>query len=175
MYSTENTSSCSCPTSSNRRANWRGEVTAYRNNFRRDWFKLQSVAGTGISSILEDPDTFATEYDYITGSDSPDDAIVSRHNNREYYSQGIQANVSWELQFGDTDLMLRTGVRLHEDEEDRLQSEDGYRMEGGQLVLTSIGAPGSQSQSRQQREARFRVRRYRIPYGQLDSDTWPAL
>ena len=126
-------------------ANWRGEVTAYRNDFKRDWFKLQSVAGTGISSILEDTDTFATEFGYITGSDSPDDAIVNRHNNREYYSQGIQANVSWDLQFGETDLVLRTGVRLHEDEEDRLQSEDGYRMEGGQLVLTSVGAPGSQA------------------------------
>ena len=126
-------------------ANWRGEVTAYRNDFKRDWFKLQSVAGTGISSILEDTNTFATEFAYITGSDSPDDAIVNRHNNREYYSQGIQGNIGWDLAFGEADLKLRTGFRLHEDEEDRLQSEDGYRMEDGQLVLTSIGAPGSQA------------------------------
>lgn len=125
--------------------NWRGEITAYRNDFKRNWFKLQSVAGTGISSILDDPNGFATEFGYITGSDSPDDAIVNRHNNREYYSQGIQADVSWDLQFGDTDLKLRTGMRLHEDEEDRLQSEDGYRMEDEQLVLTSTGAAGSQA------------------------------
>ena len=124
---------------------WRAELTAYRNDFKRDWFKLQSVNGTGISSILEDPETYATEYGYITGSDSPDGALVNRHNNREYYSQGIQGSVSWDLGFGDTDLLLTTGFRAHEDEEDRFQWEDAYRMENGELVLTGRGTPGSQA------------------------------
>jgi Fe(3+) dicitrate transport protein len=123
---------------------WRAEVTAYRNNFRRNWFKLQSVDGTGLSAILDDPDTYATEFGYLNGSlDSPDDAIVKRHNNRSYYSQGIQANVTWDLAFGDTEVGLTAGMRLHEDEEDRLQKEDGFRMENLQLVQTSAGAPGS--------------------------------
>ena len=126
-------------------SNWRGTITAYRNNFARDWFKLQSVNGTGISQVLEDSETYATEYDYLTGSDSPDDAIVKRHNNREYYSQGIQAQINWDFDFTKADLSLRTGFRLHEDEEDRLQREDGFRMEDSVLVLTSLGAPGSQS------------------------------
>ncbi len=41
-------------------AAWRGEVTAYRNDFARDWFKLQSVDGVGISDILDEPLTNAT-------------------------------------------------------------------------------------------------------------------
>ena len=122
---------------------WHAEVTAYRNNFSRNWFKLRSVDGTGISSILDDTDTYATEFSYLTGSTSPDDALVKRHNNREYFSQGIQAQISWDLHVGDADLALTTGVRLHEDEEDRLQKQDSFRMQDSLLVATSIGAPGS--------------------------------
>jgi Fe(3+) dicitrate transport protein len=125
-------------------SNWRGEVTAYRNNFKRNWFKLQSVNGTGISSVLDDPETYATEFGYLNGTlNSPDDAIVKRHNNRSYYSQGIQADMTWDFTFGDTELGLTAGIRIHEDEEDRLQKEDGFRMEDMLLVATSEGAPGS--------------------------------
>ncbi len=124
--------------------NWRAEVTAYRNNFRRNWFKLQSVAGVGISSVLDDPAGYATEMGYLNGElNSPDDAISKRHNNRSYYSQGIQGAVTWDLALGDTTIGLTAGVRVHEDEEDRLQKEDGFRMQDRLLVLTSEGAPGS--------------------------------
>ncbi len=122
---------------------WRSEVTVYRNDFSRNWFKLQSVNGTGIGDILADTTTFATEFDYLRGGDSPDDAIVKRNNNRDYYSQGIQAEVEWDFQFADTEFGLTAGVRLHEDEEDRFQDENGYRMEDGKLIMTSDGAPGS--------------------------------
>ncbi len=125
--------------------NWRGELTAYRNNFSRNWYKVQSVGGESSSNVLEDPMTYATEYGYLTGTTSADDAIQIRANNRAYYSQGVQARIEWDLGFGDTDLMLSTGIRLHEDEEDRFQHQDGYRMEDGVLVLTSAAAGGSQT------------------------------
>jgi Fe(3+) dicitrate transport protein len=127
-------------------SNWQAEITAYRNNFKRNWFKLQSVNGTGISSVLDDPVTYSTEFGYLNGSiNSPDDAIFKRHNNRSYFSQGIQADVTWDLAFGDTEIALTTGMRVHEDEEDRLQKEDGFRMEDRLLVLTSEGASGSRT------------------------------
>ena len=122
---------------------WRSDVTIYRNDFSRNWFKLQSVNGTGISSVLADTTTYAAEFAYLQGGDSPDDAIVKRNNNRDYYSQGIQAEVEWAFQFGDTEFGLTAGIRLHEDEEDRFQDEDGYRMEASQLIMSSDGAPGS--------------------------------
>ena len=121
---------------------WRGEVTAYRNNFHRNWYKLQSVNGVGISSVVADP-TYATELDYLKGSTSPDDAISKRANNRDYYSQGIQGKFEWDFGFGDTDVALSGGFRIHEDEEDRFQHEDDYRMQDGALLLTTAGAPGS--------------------------------
>jgi len=121
---------------------WRGEVTAYRNNFHRNWYKLQSVNGTGIDDVLTDP-AFATELDYLKGTTSPDDAITKRANNRDYFSQGVQGKIEWDFGFGDTDVALTAGVRIHEDEEDRFQYEDDFRMQDGALVLTTAGAPGS--------------------------------
>ena len=122
---------------------WRGEVTAYRNDFKRNWYKLQSVNGTGIGDVLDDPATYATELAFLKGTTSPDDAITKRANNRDYYSQGVQAKLEWDFGFGDTEVALTTGVRIHEDEEDRFQHEDTYRMDAGALVLTTAGAPGS--------------------------------
>ncbi|MDX1383641.1 MAG: TonB-dependent receptor, partial [Thermoanaerobaculia bacterium] len=40
---------------------------------------------------------------------------------------------------------VEVGVRYHEDEEDRFQDADLYGMVDGQLVLGSVGAPGSNS------------------------------
>ena len=125
---------------------WRGEITAYRNNFERNWYKLDSVGGAGIGGILADPETFANEFAVLTGAaDSADDGVVKRHNNRQYVSEGVQAQISRDFAVGDAALAVTTGLRLHQDEEDRLHRDDGYRMEDGRLVLTSTGAPGSQT------------------------------
>ncbi len=40
---------------------------------------------------------------------------------------------------------MTAGIRLHEDEEDRFQHEDAYRMQDGALLLTAAGAPGSRT------------------------------
>ena len=124
---------------------WDFSTTWYYNDFSRNWYKLQSVDGTGISSVLQDPMTYVTELDYLRGADSPDDALVLRNNNREYYSSGIQSEFNYLFSTGATDVLLTTGFRYHRDEEDRFQDEDGYRMENGDLIMTSDGAPGSQA------------------------------
>ncbi len=123
--------------------NWRATVTAYRNDFERNWYKLQSVNGTGLNSVLTDPDTYAQELSWLKGTTSPDDAISKRANNRTYYSQGVQAEVQWDFGFGETEVALNAGLRLHEDEEDRFQHENDYRMEDGLLFLTTAGPGGS--------------------------------
>jgi Fe(3+) dicitrate transport protein len=122
---------------------WRGQITAYRNEFARNWYKLQSAGGTSISGILSDPIANSSALAFLKGDNSPDDAIVKRANNRTYVAQGIQAQLEYDFGVGDTEIALTTGVRLHDDEEDRFQHEDAYRMDDGALVLTSAGAPGS--------------------------------
>ena len=134
--------------------NWRAEVTAYRNDFWRNWYKLRSVEGASISDVLEDPDAYAAELGILTGDTSPDDSLQIRANNRNYYSQGVQASLQWDTGFGDTEIALTTGIRIHEDEEDRFQHQDGYRMEDGALILTTAGAPGSQTNRVSQSDVR---------------------
>ena len=124
---------------------WHGEITAYRNDFQRNWYKLQSSNGVSISSVLYDPTMYQTALGYLRGNSSPDDALQVRANNRDYVSQGVQGKLGWNGALADAEIDVTLGVRLHDDEEDRFQWQDGYRMEEGRLVLTSAGAPGSQS------------------------------
>ena len=120
-------------------------TTLYRNDFQRNWFKLQSVAGQKISKVLKNPGDFPAELAILRGADSELDALTVRANNREYYGQGIQSIVG--LQFGGATVSneLELGVRFHQDQEDRFQHEDGFQMVGDRMMLTSNGAPGSQS------------------------------
>ncbi|MCP5093240.1 MAG: TonB-dependent receptor [Gammaproteobacteria bacterium] len=124
---------------------WRGEITAYRNDFARNWYKLQAVDGISIGSVLDDPRAHPEQFSYLTGDTSPDDALTKRANNRTYYSQGIQADLELDFGFGDTEVALTTGLRIHDDEEDRFQHENAYRMQDSVLVMTTVGALGSKT------------------------------
>ena len=46
---------------------------------------------------------------------------------------------------GSAQNQLELGVRLHQDEEDRFQFEDDYRMDNGEMILTTPGVPGEQN------------------------------
>lgn len=120
-------------------------TVAYRNNFARNWYKLQSVNGVGLSALFDDPVEFADELAIARGADSVDDALQVRANNRDYYGQGVQSVIGWRPAVGAVINQLEIGIRYHEDQEDRFQHQDGYRMVNGTMVLTSAGAPGSQS------------------------------
>ncbi len=116
-------------------------TTAYRNDFSRNWYKLQSVLGTSISSVLGTPEDHAPALDILKGGDSGPDALRLRANNREYFGQGVQSSLG--LTVGTHDFEL--GARIHQDEEDRFQWEDGFQMLDGSMSLTSSGEPGTQS------------------------------
>ncbi len=120
-------------------------ATVYRNDFDRNWYKLQSVLGTGISSIFDDLQAHEAELAIVQGSESDPDALVLRANNREYYSQGIQTVVGVNFDRTAVQNRFQIGLRYHQDQEDRLQFEDGFQMMDGNMILTSKGAPGSQS------------------------------
>lgn len=125
-------------------------VIAYSNEVARNWYKLQGVnaAGNGasgdvgISSILGDPVTYAAEYDLLRGVTSLDDSLVVRANNRKYFSRGLAANIDTTATFAGLDHNINAGIRVHEDEEDRFQKEDAYRLLGGVLDITTGGPAG---------------------------------
>ncbi len=116
-------------------------TTAYRNDFSRNWYKLQSVLGTSISGVLGTPEDHASALGILRGGSSDPDALRVRANNREYFGQGVQSSLG--LTVGTHEVEL--GARFHQDEEDRFQWEDGFQMLDGSLLLTSAGEPGTQS------------------------------
>ena len=116
-------------------------TTAYRNDFSRNWYKLQSVLGTNISRVLGTPEDHASALGILKGGSSDPDALRVRANNREYFGQGVQSSLG--LTLGRHELEL--GTRFHQDEEDRFQWEDGFQMLDGSLRRTSAGEPGTQS------------------------------
>lgn len=125
----------------------------YYTAFQRNWYKLDKVVdpiagSTSTSSILADPMGFAGAYDIIVGGSgfvSADDALSVKANNREYYAAGIQTAVSWDKDLGETSHSIELSVRYHEDEADRFQWVDDYRMDNGAMLLTSAGVPGTES------------------------------
>ena len=119
-------------------------ATIYRNEFFRNWHKLEKVGGTGVAEVLAAPDRFPELLAILRGeADSAPGALAVRNNRRDYYSRGLQAVLAWRLGGGEAAHDLEVGIRLHEDREDRFQEEDLYRMLGGRRALDELGAPGS--------------------------------
>ncbi|HUG27087.1 MAG TPA: TonB-dependent receptor [Gemmatimonadales bacterium] len=123
---------------------WDVTTTAYRHDFSRNWYKLQSVQGKGLSTVLADPEAHAASLAILKGATSSDNALRLRANNREYYAHGIQTTAGFRFTSRALRHNIEVGARIHRDAEDRLQWDDGYRMVGGRMERTSQGAPGSQ-------------------------------
>ncbi len=125
-------------------------TVAYRTEFSRNWYKLNDVLNpltggyVGIGTILADPTTWSDQYAWLTGEDSPDNALRLRNNNRRYYAQGLQTVLGTSFATGAASHELEVGLRVHRDQEDRYQDDDRYRLQAGQFVLTRDGAPGTQ-------------------------------
>ncbi|MBT6578674.1 MAG: TonB-dependent receptor plug domain-containing protein, partial [Cellvibrionales bacterium] len=151
-------------------------TTAYNNEHKRSWYKLQKLNGGSWGDVISDinqlsafqaatkewegfilennataavqsilagiedldfEDTLASQA-VLDGGDSAVGAVRLRDNNRKYYSRGIAFKL--DVQTGMHDLEM--GLRLHKDEEDRLQQDDNYTQTAGSLVLASEGELG---------------------------------
>ncbi len=121
-------------------------ATFYRNDFFRNWHKLQSVAGAGIAEILATPERFASELSVLRGeADDFAGALKTRNNRRDYYSHGFEAIAAYALDSGAVRQRFELGLRVHRDGEDRFQDEARWNMSAGRMLLAATGAPGSQS------------------------------
>ena len=128
-------------------------TTAYNNEHKRSWYKLQKLNGDSWGNVISDINVgdanAAALQAVLDGGDSDPGAVRLRDNNRQYYSRGIA--VKLDLQTGMHD--LEVGLRIHEDEEDRLQHDDNYTQLGGALVLDSVGELGAAGNRVQQAKA----------------------
>lgn len=142
-------------------------TTLYRIDFQRNWYKLDSVNGVGIGSILANPDTYADEL-AITRGDQTGGSLLVKNNNREYYSQGIQTAIGLQFETGSFAHDVEVGGRYHQDEIDRFQWEDDYRMGArGVMELQREGIPGEESNRVQDATALAGYVQYTLERGPL--------
>lgn len=106
----------------------------YRNEFARDWFKL----GGGGALVAAANEGDAEAQGILDGTVDAT-GLGYKHNSREYYAQGVEFNVDWNVGHH----LLAIGARLHEDEVDRFQPVEVYDQINGSLVFSSITQPGS--------------------------------
>ncbi|QHJ13540.1 Fe(3+) dicitrate transport protein FecA [Paraglaciecola mesophila] len=138
-------------------------AVAYNNTHERDWFKTEGIDLDGsdnaqdfsstswsnvISAINNNEAIGDTSVAMLQGIldgtiDTEAGSIQLRSNSREYYSRGIQFGLNWDKQVGEAKHHIEFGVRLHEDEEDRLQRNSTYQQVDGQLLLSDLGELGN--------------------------------
>lgn len=148
-------------------------AAAYNNEHERDWFKTEGIDFDGSTSAQEMSRTSwfnvvqainagndlggmtAAELEAILDgtADTLPGSIQVRSNAREYYSRGVQLGLSWHTTTGETTHDIEIGLRLHEDEEDRLQRNSSYHQENGSLVLDDVGLLGNAGNRVQEAEA----------------------
>lgn len=148
-------------------------TNAYQNKFSRNWYKLSHVVaeGTkmGLSSVLDAPASYPQHLAILKGKlNSEDDALLIKANNRAYLSSGIQTKLDYHW-YGASGIFhdLEVGARLHYDEEDRFQWEDGYRIENGTLSLTSQGPQGAKGNRIASAQALAAYALYKFKYNKL--------
>jgi Fe(3+) dicitrate transport protein len=124
----------------------------YRTDFKRNWYKLDRIRAAEdgsrarIADVLSDPTTLAAEYAIATGQSSPNDnALEVKANNREYYAWGVQTQAVLQFNAFNGAHEVEFGVRYHEDQIDRFQWVDQFRMYNGIMELTQPGVHGTES------------------------------
>lgn len=126
-------------------------TTAYRSDFKRNWYKLDKVKDstgtkTGIGDILKNPNSYNDAYAILSGTTSTtNDALFVKANNRSYYAKGVQTVLGFKFTTNKIKHNIDIGFRLHQDQIDRFQWDDEYAMDNGVMKLTNAGIQGTES------------------------------
>lgn len=148
-------------------------ATVYNNQHERNWFKTEGIDLDGsenaqdfsssswsnvISAINNNESLNGVSVNQLQGIldgeiDTAQGSIQIRSNAREYFSRGIQFGLYWDKTVGEVKHQLELGVRLHEDEEDRLQRNSTYQQINGQLHLNDLGELGNAGNRIQEAQA----------------------
>lgn len=159
-------------------------LTAYDNSFERAWYKTEGMdfdgsehaddfSRTGWAAVVDAINNGQGLAGYgaaelqgiLDGDDTASGAIQIRNNSREYSSRGLQLGFNADLVSGRAKHKLQTGIRYHEDEEDRLQRNDTWQQLGGTLVLSDRGREGNAGNRVQNAEAWAVYLQDRIEFG----------
>lgn len=112
---------------------------AYHREFDRDWDRFNSfVSNRSMQRILTEPEHNQHYIEVLKGESDTfgrDDALIFTLNDRRYYSKGIETKLSWDTRVSSADVIIDSGLRLHQDNVTRLHRATYYDMQAGQMVL----------------------------------------
>ena len=126
-------------------------TTGYFIEFKRDWFKVNTIGGEKINTVINCANTgscgsnITSQADAIAVLHGEQAANIDiKHNNRSYESKGIQTRVKHELETASIDHEVEFGLRYHEDSEDRDQPTETWAQDvSGNLTYVSTGSPST--------------------------------
>jgi Fe(3+) dicitrate transport protein len=104
-------------------------VTAYNNDFKRNWFKYDGVNPDTGNNIIADANGGDANAQAILDGRQDVNGLRYKNNNRAYESRGVQANFEWFV----ANHELNFGARVHHDQMDRYQPVDVYNQVNGNL------------------------------------------
>ena len=139
----------------------------YKNDFSRNWYKLDKVNGTGISTILNSPNEYSNELSIIKGNIDGENALSLKANNRSYYGKGVQTNLIFHFANRNISHKIEAGLRIHEDQIDRFQWVDSYDMESGIMNINKVGLEGTESNRIETANATAAYLQYKIKWDNL--------
>ena len=124
-------------------------TTVYQTDFKRNWYKLSSVNGDSLPSVLETP---GVSMDCMKGTAACNFNVKA--NNRKYNSQGVESVGYFRFDTADVKHEIMAGLRLHQDEITRFQWEDTYsQAANGTVTGMTPGVPGGAGDRFQKTEA----------------------
>ena len=148
-------------------------ATVYNNQHERNWFKTEGIDLDGsdnaqdfsktswsnvISALNNNESLNGLSADQLQGIldgniNTAQGSIQIRSNAREYFSRGIQLGLYWDKKIGEVKHQLEVGIRVHKDEEDRLQRNSTYQQLNGKLQLNDLGELGNAGNRVQEAQA----------------------
>ena len=120
---------------------------AYYNKFERSWNKLNGFNfNNSLEDIIADPNNtiHADFLEVLRGerdSENNRENLILGDNAREYYSWGIQSDLTKTLSLGNVQHDLEIGIRYHVDEIERKHTIDFFSMTNGQLIKATTNEP----------------------------------
>jgi Fe(3+) dicitrate transport protein len=114
----------------------------YRNNFNRDWFKVNGFNTNNtdltLANILADPSSADNQayYQVLTGqanSATTEQQLRLGNNGRQFFSQGFQTRLNNNFDWLGYENNLEVGLRIHQDQVQRHHTEQNYNMLNGDL------------------------------------------
>jgi len=114
---------------------------AYHREFDREWDRFNSFnTNRSMATILTSPDTGVNKLfmEVLRGdrdSLTETEALVFTLNDRRYYSKGIETKLTWDTNIESAEVVLDTGLRIHQDNVARKHTASYYDMKAGVMEL----------------------------------------